>query len=115
MELAAGSGIWKAFRQREKVPFKGSDEDTSKQDKSGEVGHYVNFLDAVRSGKNETLHCDIIDGYYSSALPSLANISYRLGRGLKFNNATNKFTDDSEADAMLTRVYRKPYVVPDKI
>ena len=115
MELAAGSGSWKAFRQREKEPFIGSDDDTSKQSRSGEVGHYVNFLDAIRSGKNETLHCDINDGFYSSALPALANISYRLGRELKFNNATKKFVNDPEADVMLTRVYRKPYVVPDKI
>ena len=115
MELAAGSGIWKAFRQREKEPFKGSDEDKSKQGESGETGHYVNFLDAIRSGKNETLHCDINDGFYSSALPALTNISYRLGRSLKYNNETRKFVNDSEADGMLTRVYRKPYVVPEKV
>ena len=109
------TGIWKAFRKREKEPFKGSDEDESKQGESGETGHYVNFLDAIRSGKNETLHCDINDGFYSSALPALANISYRLGRSLKYSNETRKFVNDPEADKMLTRVYRKPYVVPDKV
>ncbi|MDO9340736.1 MAG: Gfo/Idh/MocA family oxidoreductase, partial [Bacteroidales bacterium] len=31
MELAAGSGLWKAFRKREKEPFKGLDDDKSKQ------------------------------------------------------------------------------------
>jgi predicted dehydrogenase len=115
MELAAGSGIWKAFRQRENEPFKGSDDDESKQSRSGEIGHYVNFLDAIRSGKNETLHCDINDGYYSSALPALANISYRLQRGLKFSNTTKKFVNDPEADLMLTRIYREPYVVPAEV
>jgi predicted dehydrogenase len=115
MELAAGSGVWKAFRQRENEPFEGSDEDTSKQGRSGEIGHYVNFLDAIRSGKNETLHCDIYDGFYSSALPALANISYRLGRGLKYSNITKKFLNDPEADLMLSRIYRKPYVVPDVV
>ena len=115
MELAAGTGLWKAFRKREKEPFKTSTDDKSKQDGSGEVSHFGNFIDAIRSGKNETLHCDINDGYYSSALPALANISYRLGRGLTFNNSTKKFLKDPEADAMLTRVYRKPYIVPDKV
>ena len=113
MELAAITGLWKAFRKREKEPFNGSvDTDISKQDSSGEVSHHANFIDAIRTGKNETLSCPITDGFYSSALPALANISYRLGRSLKFNDATNKFINDPEADAMLTREYRKPYVVP---
>ena len=116
MELAAGTGLWRAFRQREKAPFKGSnDEDRSKQEESGEVSHHANFIDAIRSGKNETLHCPITDGFYSSALPALANISYRLGRGLKLREDTGKFNMDPEADAMLTRLYRKPYVVPDTV
>jgi hypothetical protein len=34
---------------------------------------------------------------------------------LKFNAAQEKFAGDREADALLTRVYRKPYVVPDKV
>ena len=114
-ELSAGSGLWKAFRQRETEPFAGSDNDKSKQSGSGETGHYVNFIDGVRSGKNETLHCDINDGFYSSALPALANISYRLGRSLKYDNKTRRFVNDAEADLMLTRDYRKPYVVPDKV
>ena len=115
MELSAGTGLWKAFRKRETEPFKVSDDDKSKQAESGEDSHYANFIDAIRAGKNETLHCDINDGFYSSALPALANISYRLGRGLNYNNAAGKFLNDPEADAMLTRVYRKPYVVTEEV
>jgi len=59
--------------------------------------------------RNETQHCPITDSFYSSALPALANISYHLGRSLRYNDTTNKFTNDAEADAMLTREYRKPY------
>jgi hypothetical protein len=116
MELAAGTGLWKAFRKRETAPFKGSDDqDKSKQNASGEVSHHANFIDAIRSGKDGTLHCPLTDGFYSSALPALANISYRLGRSLKFDAAAGKFANDREADAMLTRVYRQPYVVPDAV
>jgi hypothetical protein len=62
------------------------------------------------------LHCDINEGYLSSALPHLANISYLVGRGLTFNGAAEKFVNDPEADALLTRKeYRKPYVVPDNV
>jgi predicted dehydrogenase len=114
--LAAGTGFWKAFLKRETEAFKGSDDqDKSKQIASGEVSHHANFIDAIRSGKNEILHCPITDGFYSSALPALANISYRLGRSLRYNDETNMFTNDLEADAMLTRNYRKPYIVPDQV
>jgi predicted dehydrogenase len=102
---------WKAFRRREKEPFA-----ASKEIKGSPGGnHYTNFLEAIRAGKNEILHCDINEGFYSSSLPLLANISYRLGRGLKFMGEYEKFANDPEADAMLTRVYRKPYVVPDEV
>ena len=116
MQLEAITGLWKAFRKHETEPVKSSNDlDLSKQGESGEVSHHANFIDAIRSGKNETLHCPISDAFYSSALPSLANISYRLGRSLKYNDATNKFINDPEADAMLTREYRKPYVVPQQV
>ena len=61
------------------------------------------------------LHCDINEGFYSSALPHLANISYRMGRELKFMGDYEKFANDPEADALLTRRYRKPFVVPDEV
>jgi hypothetical protein len=77
--------------------------------------HFSNFLDAIRSGKDETLACDIVEGHYSSALPHLANISYRLGRQLTFRGEYEKFANDPEADTLTTRVYRKPYVVPEEV
>jgi len=45
----------------------------------------------------------------------MANISYRTGRALKFEGKSEKFIDDKEADSMLTRVYRKPYIVPEAV
>jgi hypothetical protein len=70
----------------------------------------------VRAGNNDLLHCDIAEGVLSSDLPHLANISYRLGRVLEFNGAAEKFVNDPEADAMLSRKeYRKPYILPEKV
>src|SRR5699024_6102840 len=77
--------------------------------------HYANFIDAIRSGKNSDLNCDIIEGVYSSALPHLANISYRLGRGLKFNGEFERFVNDKEADMLLSRKYRAPYIIPKEV
>ncbi|MBL7736723.1 MAG: gfo/Idh/MocA family oxidoreductase, partial [Chitinophagaceae bacterium] len=52
------------------------------------------------------------------ALPLLANISYRLKRELQFmggNIDMERFVNNPAADAMLTRAYRPPYVVPDQV
>jgi predicted dehydrogenase len=119
--LELNGDTWKAFRKREKEPFAGSDTSEKKVvDQKylaapGGTEHYANFIDAIRDGNNESLHCDIIDGFYSSALPHLANISYRLGRELKFMGDYEKFVNDPEADAMLTRAYRKPYIISDEV
>jgi len=107
---------WKAFRKREKEPFAGAGIGERKVPTERSPNAFANFIDAIRSGKDEDLINPIVGGHYSTALPHLANISYLLGRGLKFNGATEKFVSDPEADAMLTRKeYRKPYVVPDKV
>jgi predicted dehydrogenase len=110
-------GTWKAFRKREREPFAGSGVGERPTDPTymappGGGSHYANFIDAIRSGKNEDLHCDILDGYLSACLPALANISYRVGRRLFFDGTTEKFIKDKAADKLLTRNYREPYVVP---
>jgi predicted dehydrogenase len=113
--LELNGNTWKAFRERQTKPFAGSKEDKTEKEA---FGHWANFLDGIRSGKNESLHADINDGFFSSALPLLSNISYRLKRKLKFMGGdidNERFVNDSEANAMLTRIYRPPYVVPDKV
>ena len=119
--LELNDETWKAFRKREKEPFAGSATTEKKPAETkylaapGGTEHYANFIDAIRAGNNEALHCDIIEGFYSSSLPQLANISYRLGRELKFMGDYEKFVNDPEADAMLSRVYRKPYIIGDEV
>ena len=51
----------------------------------------------------------------SADLCHMANTSYRLKRMLKFDEATRKYVGDEEANKMLTRNYRKPYIVPEKV
>ena len=49
-------------------------------------------------------------------LVHLANISYRLGRTLNFDaEDDDSVKGDAEANKMLTREYRKPFVVPEKV
>ncbi|WP_406695567.1 Gfo/Idh/MocA family oxidoreductase [Singulisphaera sp. Ch08] len=77
--------------------------------------HFANFIDAVRSRDVKSLHAPVETAHYSSGLAHLGNIAYRVGRRLNFDPVAEKFIGDSEADAMLTRNYRPPYVVPNEV
>lgn len=97
---------WKTFmgKTREPGPTGG-----------GLGNHYKNFIDAIRANDPGILTTTIEEGFYSTALVHLANISYRLGRTLNFDPGAQKIIGDPEANAMLTRKYRSPFVVPDKV
>jgi predicted dehydrogenase len=77
--------------------------------------HYKNFIDAVRAHDKTMLHAPVETAHLSSGLAHLGNISYRLGRQLTFNPGSERFVNDPDADEMLTRNYRAPYIVPDRV
>jgi predicted dehydrogenase len=77
--------------------------------------HFANFFSAVRDRKRETLSAEIEEGAASTVLVHLANISYRVGRTIHFDPKTMTITGDSEASKLMTREYRKPFVVPEKV
>jgi predicted dehydrogenase len=74
------------------------------------VAHMKNFLDACRSRDYKKLTADIEIGATSAALCHLANISYRMGRKLTWDDAKRSFVNDSEASKLIARTPRKPYV-----
>jgi predicted dehydrogenase len=76
------------------------------------VLHFANFVDAVKSRKNGDLNGEVAIGAESAMLVHIANTSYRLGRKLTFDPATQSFAGDEEANRMKTRnPYRAPYIV----
>ena len=77
--------------------------------------HYLNFIEAVRSRKRESLNAEIEEGAASTMLVHLANISYRVGRTIHFDPATQTIKGDAEATALMTRHYRAPFIVPEKV
>jgi len=119
--LELNGSTWKAYRENEKEPFAKSmeKEETALSSQlmaaPGGAEHYANFLDAIRSESNETLHCDIEEGFKSSVLPLIANVSYLTGKQLHFNGKTEKFIKDKEADILLTRDYRANFIVPNQV
>ena len=120
--LEVNGSSWKAYREREEEPFAGSGMESQGAaiggDKSFRAaptsgGHFENFIGAIRSGDHFDLTCDILEGHMSTALPHLGNIAYRVGETLEFNGEFEKFIDNSEANMLLSRNYRHPYVVPE--
>lgn len=77
--------------------------------------HYANFINAIRQADPKTYNKNIQEGFYTCALIHLANISYRLGLSLDFDPKKMRFTNDKQANQMLSRKYRKPYVLPEKV
>ena len=71
--------------------------------------HFDNFVKAVKSRRREDLNAEVAEGVASADLAHLANISYRVGRRLPFDGKS--FGNDKEANALLTREYRKPYTL----
>jgi len=122
--LEVNGSNWKAYREREDEPFAGTGIEAEGAAVGGDRtfraapssgGHFANFIDAIRSGNPADLNCDILVGHMSTCLPHLGNIAYRVGETLEFNGEFEKFIDNQEANLLLTRKYRYPYVVPDKV
>jgi hypothetical protein len=80
--------------------------------------HFANFIDCVRSRKKEDLNAPVEEGHYSCTLVHLANASYRLGRTLNFDPATEEVIGDEEANRLLRdgdRGYRQGFAIPERI
>ncbi len=75
------------------------------------VAHVANFLDCVRSRKDPIAHVET--GHRSATVCHLGNIAVRLGKKkvLHWDPAAERFTNDDEANAMLTRPMRAPWQI----
>ena len=76
---------------------------------------------AIRAHMNDLLHAittrgtpvaDIEQGYMSTAACILANVSMELGRSVQWDHAQGIVTGDDEANRLLRRPYRSPWIHP---
>ncbi len=114
--LFYGTEGWAAMSDQGFQAFKGESNELVMEERSERGGndptglHMQNFLAACRSRNHKDLHDEIGIAYLSASMCHLANISYRVGRKLTLQPGP-KFVNDPEANKLLTRDYRKPYVV----
>jgi len=84
----------------------------------GELGlHFENWIEAIRARDMSIQNGPVQSGHLASGLAHLGNISYRLGRQLEFDPIAERFIGEgeNEANAMTSRNYRAPYIVPEII
>jgi predicted dehydrogenase len=73
--------------------------------------HMKDFLTAVANRSKPV--ADIEQGHISTASCILANLSMKLGRTLTWDAAKQRITGDEEANRLLRRPYRSPWVHPE--
>ena len=82
--------------------------------RQGDKPHQDNFIECVRTRKRP--NADVEQGHYSALLCHLADISYRTGnQKLRFDSKTEAFINAPDADKLIKRAYRAPWLIPDTI
>lgn len=79
-----------------------------------DIFHHRNFIEAIRLDK--PANGNVLQGHLSASLVHLADICYRTGnKQLFFDGEKEKFINNEAANKLLKRIYRAPYVVPEKV
>jgi predicted dehydrogenase len=73
--------------------------------------HMKDFLSCI--GTRGRPVADIEEGYISATACILANLSMQLGRSLQWDHASGLVVGDDEANRLLRRPYRAPWIHPD--
>jgi predicted dehydrogenase len=73
-------------------------------------GHEREWLDSIKSRKEPS--CSVNYHYKVDLALTLANLSYRLGRSIRFDPKTEKIIDDKQATKLSRPEYRRPWKFP---
>ena len=115
--LFYGADGWMALGGSSFQVYKGEKSEKIMDEKASDRDqpHFQNFLKAVKTRNYQELNADVAIGVMSASLVHIANASYRVGKRLAFDEKSLSFPGDKEATALLTRKYRAPYIVPEKV
>ncbi|WP_321474364.1 Gfo/Idh/MocA family oxidoreductase [uncultured Paludibaculum sp.] len=72
--------------------------------------HVTEWINAVRAGKQPSVSPD--EAFRSTATVQLGMISYKTGRTIQWDMASEKLLNDPAANKLLARAYRAPYKHP---
>jgi predicted dehydrogenase len=85
---------------------------------SYQLGTETPFADPIEALAGDVMACEAwgaMKQHLADAGVTVDGDAYRLGRKLAFDAEAERFIGDPEADRLLTRTYRNPYVVPTNV
>ena len=91
-------------------------EDNPRYWRDGKPGNEVDgpwqrqFLDCLKTNSPPPVTMD--ESQSATVCCHLANIAYRVGRSINWNDSLHQITDDVEADRMRSRARRQGYELP---
>jgi predicted dehydrogenase len=97
----------------EQYPEDKTEKDIEKHVAPANRAHQRDFLKAIETRGKPV--ADIEQGYISTTTCILANLSMKLGRSLRWDSARGQVANDDEANKLLRRSYRKPWVHPEVV
>jgi len=100
-----------ALLEYDKYPEDKDEKDLERHVASAIRWHWKDLL-AAKESRGKPV-ADIEQGYISTAACILANLSMQLGRELKWDAQKGQIANDEEANKLLRRPYRSPWVHPE--
>lgn len=101
----------KALYEYDKYPEDETEKDLERHVASAVRRHYRNFLNAIDSRSRPV--SDIEQGYITATACILANMACKLGRTLEWDPDKGRVVGDDQANRLLARPYRSPWIHPD--
>lgn len=74
--------------------------------------HWINFTDAIRNNRPETLNCNAEAAAHVAIVSQMGNIAYRTGQKLNWDKAKGEFTDKKVNKQYLEKEYHNGYKLP---
>lgn len=101
----------KALYEYDKYPEDETEKDLERHVASAVRRHYRNFLNAIDARSRPV--SDIEQGYITATACILANMACKLGRTLEWDPDKGRVVGDDQANRLLARPYRSPWIHPD--
>jgi predicted dehydrogenase len=101
---------WELFPEIQNGKFKVPATPKQSGDDSHEE-HMKNFIECIKTRKDPA--CTIENGRLVAMYAHMANIALRTNTRLEWDEATHNFGNNAAANALITPVYRKPWMLPE--
>jgi predicted dehydrogenase len=83
-----------------------------RRDDGGLDAHMANFIECMKTREQPKCHTAV--GARAAVTAHLGNIALKTGRQLTWDDVTQSFPDDPEAESLLWPTYRSPWILPTR-